>query len=109
LRHNTVLRCESLDVESASNLCRSYSGAPFEDRVAEGEVLRAAHGDLGPQDAACLLLNVVQGFTAHEIAAILDTSPPAANKRLTRAKQRLREAYFARESGNPTPAEGPRP
>ena len=59
--------------------------------------LTAALADLETADAACLLLNVVQGFTAREIAAMLEISPDAAKKRLTRAKQRLRDAYFARE------------
>jgi DNA-directed RNA polymerase specialized sigma24 family protein len=46
---------------------------------------------------ACLLLNIVQGFTSAEIAQILNFSPEAAKKRLARAKQRLRAAYFAQE------------
>jgi DNA-directed RNA polymerase specialized sigma24 family protein len=40
---------------------------------------------------------VAQGFTAREIAIMLEISADAAKKRLTRAKQRLRDAYFARE------------
>ncbi len=53
---------------------------------------------MAPQDAACLLLSVVQGFTAAEIAQIIDIAPEAAKKRITRAKQRLRAAYFAQEA-----------
>jgi RNA polymerase sigma-70 factor (ECF subfamily) len=94
-RHNRVLQFESLDVTPAPEVDRFYESEPFEDRIAEGELLRKALAELGPQDAACLLLNVVQGFTAREIASILDISPLAAKKRLSRAKLRLRDAYFS--------------
>lgn len=99
LRHRAVLDMESLDDELTPEPDRLYEPAPFEDRVAEGEALQTALDALGPQDAACLLLNVVQGFTAPEVAAILEITPMAAKKRLTRAKQRLRSAYFACHPG----------
>jgi DNA-directed RNA polymerase specialized sigma24 family protein len=37
----------------------------------------------------------VHGFTCGEIAQIVGIAPEAAKKRLARAKQRLRAAYFA--------------
>jgi putative glutamine amidotransferase len=95
LRHGRALHIESLDTRLPPEPDRLYEPAPFEERVAEGEALQAALDALGPQDAACLLLSVVQGFTALEVAAILEITPEAAKKRLTRAKQRLRTAYFA--------------
>jgi RNA polymerase sigma-70 factor, ECF subfamily len=98
-RRASVLRFESLDVSLPPEPDRFYEPMPFDDRVAEGEVLRQALADLGPQDAACLLLNVVQGFTALEIASILDITPLAAKKRVSRAKQRLRDAYLAESVG----------
>jgi RNA polymerase sigma-70 factor (ECF subfamily) len=99
LRHDSVLRWESLDVMPAPESDRIREPVPFDDQIAEGEVLRKALAELGPQDAACLLLNVVQGFTAMEIASILDITPFAAKKRVARAKQRLRDAYFAENVG----------
>lgn len=95
LRHRRVIAWESLDLLQPHEPDRFYEPAPFEDLVAEGEVLRTALSSLGPKDIACLLLNVVQGFTAHEIAQMIDIEPEAAKKRLSRAKQRLRNAYFA--------------
>lgn len=95
LRHDTVLRFESLDVTPAPTPRRYFEPLAFDDQIAESDLLRKALAELGPQDAACLLLNVVQGFTALEIASILDINVLAAKKRLTRAKQCLREAYFA--------------
>jgi RNA polymerase sigma-70 factor, ECF subfamily len=94
LRHHAVLSFESLDVTPAPQPHSFYEPVPFDDQLAEGEILRTALAGLGPQDAACLLLNVVQGFTAMEIASMLDLGPLAAKRRLSRAKHRLRNAYF---------------
>ena len=102
LRHRAVLRVESLDADLPLEPTRLYEPAPFEDRVAEGAALQAALDALDPQDAACLLFSAAQGFTALEIAEILQITPAAAKKRLTRAKQRLRAAYFARQERETT-------
>jgi RNA polymerase sigma-70 factor (ECF subfamily) len=96
-RHERVLSIESLDQERTSHRERLTTPGSFDERIVERDALTRALADLETADAACLLLNVVQGFTAREIAAMLEISPDAAKKRLTRAKQRLRDAYFARE------------
>lgn len=98
LRHRSVITWEPLSMDDALRPDLSREHMPLEDQVAEAEVLRAALQSLGPQDAACLLLSVIQGFTSSEIAHIVDISPEAAKKRLTRAKQRLRAAYFAQHA-----------
>ncbi|HEV2238695.1 MAG TPA: sigma-70 family RNA polymerase sigma factor [Ktedonobacterales bacterium] len=92
LRHGRLIRWEPLEI-----LPEQLLGAdtPFETRVVEGEALRAALAQLAPQDVACLLLRVVHGLRAAEVAAILDTTPENVNNRLARAKQRLRAAYLA--------------
>jgi DNA-directed RNA polymerase specialized sigma24 family protein len=41
------------------------------------------------------LLRVVQGFSAAEVGQIVGATPDVVNKRLSRAKQRLRTAYLA--------------
>ncbi|HEY7358775.1 MAG TPA: sigma-70 family RNA polymerase sigma factor [Ktedonobacterales bacterium] len=74
----------------------------FEDQLAEGQAVRAALATLSAADAACLLLIIVQGFTAAEAGQIIGASPQAVAKRLSRAKQRLRDAYLAQ---NPRPEE----
>jgi putative glutamine amidotransferase len=102
LRRRAVLRVESLDGDLPLEPSRLYEPTPFEDRVAESEALQAALDALDPQDAACLLFSAAQGFTALEIATILEITPAAAKKRLTRAKQRLRAAYFARQTHEAT-------
>jgi RNA polymerase sigma-70 factor (ECF subfamily) len=96
-RHERVLSVESLDRDRMPHLERLAAPNSFDERIAERDALTTALSDLETADAACLLLNVVQGFTAREIATMLEISPDAAKKRLTRAKQRLRDAYFARE------------
>jgi predicted RNA polymerase sigma factor len=63
--------------------------------VVEGDALRTALARLTPQDAACLLLRVVQGFSASEVGAIVGASAETVTKRLSRARQRLRGAYLA--------------
>lgn len=67
----------------------------FEDQFAEGQAVRTALAALAPADAACLLLIIVQGFTAAEAGQIIGASPQAIAKRFSRAKQRLRDAYLA--------------
>jgi RNA polymerase sigma factor (sigma-70 family) len=74
----------------------------FEDHVAEGYAVRTALAALAPADVACLLLIIVQGFTAAEAGQVIGASPQAVAKRFSRAKQRLRDAYLAQ---NPEPEE----
>lgn len=69
-------------------------GAAFEQRVVEAEALRAALARLHPDDAACLLLRVAQGFSAAEAAEVLGTSVDAVAQRLSRARRRLRAIYL---------------
>lgn len=98
VRHRRVIAWESLDTLDLPETDRFYEPAAFEDHVAEGDALQTILASMSPQDVACLLLNVVQGFTSAEIAQIVEIAPEAAKKRLARAKQRLRAAYFAQEA-----------
>jgi len=113
-RRRQRIRWESLDappVGRANDPAQQVSATPFEDVVAEHDTMRAALATLAPEDVACLLLNVIQGFSAVEIAQIVGVSPDASKKRLSRAKQRLRAAYTAQADeprATPTTQE-PRP
>lgn len=104
-RRGRIIRWESLDANPLDEASHPREARALEDQVIEAEVLREALASLEPEDAACVLLKVVQGFTAHEIAHIVGVTPEAAKKRVTRAKQRLRAAYFAK---NPRAEEGGR-
>ena len=93
LRHHRLIHWEPLDDHTELLPDTRMS---FEDHLAENDILRAALARLAPQDAACLLLRVVHGFNAREVAEMLKTSPDTINTRLARAKQRLRAAYEQR-------------
>jgi RNA polymerase sigma factor (sigma-70 family) len=97
-RRQRLLRWESFERLSAhQDPASEDDGFSFEERMAEFEVLRAALARLDPQDVACLLLRIVQGFSAAEVGQIVGATPEVVAKRLSRAKQRLRAAYEAEQ------------
>ncbi len=102
LRRRRLIHWESLhallDFERLPGNSASYS---FEELVAESEAMQRALATLSPEDSACLLLMVVQGFTAQEAAAIIGSSATAMGKRIGRAKSRLLSAYLAQNASNP--------
>ncbi len=97
LRRHRLIRFESLEASHEQEPERFGRAPAFEQSIAEREALHAALAQLTPPDVACLLLRVVQGFSAAETGEILGASPDVINKRLSRAKQRLRAAYLALE------------
>jgi RNA polymerase sigma-70 factor, ECF subfamily len=98
VRHRRRINWETLDTHDPPESDYFYEPVAFEDQIAEGDALQTILARMAPQDVACLLLNIVQGFTSAEIAQIVGMAPEAAKKRLVRAKQRLRAAYFAQEA-----------
>ncbi|HEX9038485.1 MAG TPA: sigma-70 family RNA polymerase sigma factor [Ktedonobacterales bacterium] len=97
LRHRGVIAWESLDAPDAPTLDRADDAPAFDTRIVDRDALVTALVELPPPEVAALLLNIVYGFPSPEIARILDITPDAARKRLSRGMQRLRAAYFARE------------
>jgi RNA polymerase sigma factor (sigma-70 family) len=97
-RHAGALRWESLDAGATPLRERLEAPSRLEDQLSEQDAAQVALASLASDDAACLLLSALYGFAAAEIAAILDITPDAAKKRLSRAKQRLRAAYLAQNS-----------
>lgn len=97
LRRRSLIQWRPLAVhEDLPSVAASETS--FEDAIAESQAMRAALAALAPADAACLLLIVVQGFTAAETAHIVGGTPQAIAKRFARAKQRLRAAYIAQNA-----------
>lgn len=98
-RHNTVIRWESLDEMDAQapSVADEQAAVSFEERIAEGDALSGALARLSAADAACVLLHVVHGLSIAEVAQIIEVAPEAAKKRVWRATERLRAAYFAPE------------
>jgi RNA polymerase sigma-70 factor, ECF subfamily len=70
-------------------------------RVVEADALRSALSTLSPVDAACFLLQAVHGFSTREIAGVVQLRPDVVRKRLSRSRQRLRDAYIAQGSHVP--------
>ena len=97
LRRHRLLFFESFEARGEHHPDYPDSSGSFESDIAEREVLHAALASLSPVDVACLMLRVVQGFSAAEAGAILGASPATIHKQLFRAKERLRKAYLAQE------------
>jgi RNA polymerase sigma-70 factor (ECF subfamily) len=102
LRRRKLIHWTSLDTPSASEDKLARVPESFEDHVLESQVMSAALASLPTEEAAILLLNAIQGYTASEIAELLGISVDASKKRLSRAKQRLRAAYSAQQHTEPT-------
>jgi RNA polymerase sigma-70 factor (ECF subfamily) len=96
LRRRRLIRWESLEAVTEQQGEIPLLALPFEDAVLEAEALRATFASLPAEEVALLLLSIVHGFTTAELAEITGISHEAAKKRLTRARQRLRTSYFAR-------------
>lgn len=101
LRHKRVIAWQPLD--EATPQVDVSGRLPFEEYVVESAALQSALASLEPEDAACLLLNLVQGYSAGEIARTLEITPEAARKRTSRALQRLRTAYSQQNAPSTDP------
>lgn len=95
LRRRRIVRWHSLEVAQEVERMDMPVVEPFEERLAEDDVVRVALAALAPADVACLTLIVVHGFTAAEVGQIVGASAQAVAKRFARAKQRMRAAYLA--------------
>ena len=102
LRRRRVIAWEPLD-DSVSTAAMLQAKPSFEDAVADAETLRLVLLSVGPEDAACFLLQAAHGFSAAEVAAILDIRTDTLRKRFSRARQRLREAYDAQSQVSSQP------
>lgn len=99
MRRRRLIRWESLDIPEDRRPETWLSLPSFEDQFVESVALQSALADLSTRDVTCLLLNIVEGFSAVETAEIIGDSPHAVAKRITRAKRRFLVAYLAREAG----------
>jgi RNA polymerase sigma factor (sigma-70 family) len=100
-RRSQVIRWESLDALQVNEAPHADPAASFEDLIAESEAMGRALAVLHMEDVACLLLMVVQGFTAQEAAAVVGSTPAAMGKRVGRAKRRLLTVYQAQNASVP--------
>ena len=63
--------------------------------VMDRELVSTALARLPRDRAACLLLHAGEGFSYDEVAAIMNTTPEAVRKRISRAKEQFRAIYNA--------------
>jgi RNA polymerase sigma-70 factor (ECF subfamily) len=98
LRHQGLIHWHSLNDLDEEDLGDMDPSRSFEGLIAEHDAMRRALEALSIDDAVCLLLMVVQDFTAREAAAILETSPAAMGQRIGRAKRRLLSVYLAQNA-----------
>jgi RNA polymerase sigma-70 factor (ECF subfamily) len=93
-RRRRIARFTSLDsiVERVEEwMGRSKRDDP--DDIAERDAIQAALDQLPDGQRVALLLHSLAGFTGREVAAIIGTSPDAATRQISRARQRFRELY----------------
>lgn len=64
-----------------------------EDSVSENECIRQALAQLAPQCRACLLLQVVGGFSQREIAAMLAVNEKSVSAYVSRGREQFRRCY----------------
>ena len=78
-----------------------YASRDIEDpaeHIAEQDTVRRAMANLPENLRLCLLLSVVGGLSAPEIASLLDINEAAVRQRLARARKQFQQAY-THESG----------
>ncbi len=102
LRRQHIVRWESLDFVDLPDYTARLTTTSFETQLAEHEAIVKAMQQLSPQDIACLLLIVVQDFTAVEAAHIIGATTASVNKRIARAKRRLLAAYLVQSEEKAT-------
>lgn len=102
-RRGQVIQWESLPELDNPDVDKRLAVDAFDSFVVEREAMDRALATLDQRDAACLLLLVVHGFTAAEAAQILEATPQAVAKRLSRAKQRLLATFRAQNDPRPAP------
>ena len=56
-------------------------------------LIQEAFGKLSPTDAACVQLHYSAGFTYEQIGAIVNISPEAVRKRVSRGVEKFRSVY----------------
>ena len=64
-----------------------------EEGVSENECIRQALAQLAPRCRACLLLQVVSGFSQREIAAMLAISEKSVSSYVSRGREQFRQLY----------------
>lgn len=90
-RHQTVVARALEEVSLLLHEQATALSVPLEDRRLD-LLFVCAHPAIDPAIRPALMLQAVLGLTASEIAGLYVTSPSALEKRLTRSKQKIKQA-----------------
>ena len=71
----------------------SFTGAQFEERVADRQIIEGVFQQMSPKYRTCLWLHEHEGFSCPEIAEILHISISATKMRLRRAREQFLTLY----------------
>ena len=71
----------------------SQMSPSFEEQTELRMLVKAAMEQLPPKDAACVMLHYGEGMTYEQIATIIDISPEAVRKRVSRGVVKFRAVY----------------
>lgn len=74
------------------------AGADTTSTVAESELIHDILQGLSPRARAALVLREVYGMSLDEIAAMLEMTPAATKKMLSRAREQFRQRYLGEEA-----------
>jgi RNA polymerase sigma-70 factor, ECF subfamily len=84
--------CNSI-YEDDIQLSLLLAGPSVEDQTEMRILIEQALSTLKPEDAACLQLHYGNGFTYEQIGKIIDVTPEAVRKRVTRSVEKFRAVY----------------
>ena len=102
LRHEQLIRWFPWMEHGEDGVLEHLNVAGPEEQANDSECIRLALAELSPQSRACLLLQVVAGFSQREIAGLLGISEKSVSAYVSRGRERFRQAYQRLEGGSAT-------
>lgn len=93
LRHDRLIRWLPWTTNDANVHERDFSIEGPEENIGESECVERALRYLSPQCRACLLLQLVGGFSQHEVAALLGISEKSVGAYVSRGREQFRQVY----------------
>jgi RNA polymerase sigma-70 factor (ECF subfamily) len=81
----------------------SQMSPSIEEQIETRVLVQQAIDQLGHKDAVCVVLHYGSGFTYEEIANIVDSSPEAVRKRVSRGVVKFRAIYEQERQSDPVP------
>ena len=93
LRHERLIRWLPWMANDSDTHERDFSIEGPEERIGEIECVEKTLRYLSPQCRACLLLQLVGGFSQHEVANLLGISEKSVGAYVSRGREQFRQVY----------------